>query len=208
MGLEANCKAQFGKNASEGKAHLDANALTFRGEFRLDIPLKSVKEVEAKRGELYVTFDEGLARFVLGKQSEAWALKIRYPKNLIDKLGVKSGQKVSVLGVADGIFSQQLEERTQSISVGKAAKDSDWIFFGVNEAKALSRLVTLREAIQRDGAIWVIWPKGQAHIKEDMVRAAALEVELVDVKVVSFSETHSGLKLMIPKAKRGGKIPS
>ncbi len=202
MGLEATCKAQFGKKSSEGKAHLDGNALTFRGEFKLEIPLKSVKEVAAQRGELQVEFAEGLAKFALGKQAEAWALKIRYPKNLIDKLGVKPGQKVSVLGIADKSFARQLQERTQSISTGKAAKDSDWIFFGVNEAKALNRLAALRETIKRDGAIWVVWPKGQTHIKEDMVRAAALTRELVDVKVVSFSETHSGLKLMIPKAKR------
>lgn len=202
MGLEATCTAQFGKKSSAGKAHLDANALTFRGEFRLDIPLKSVKEVAAKRGELHVKFSEGLAKFELGKHAEAWALKIRYPKNLIDKLGVKLGQKVSVLGISDKIFAQQLEERTSSISTGKAAKDSDWIFFGVNDAKALNRLAALRESLKKAGAIWVIWPKGQAHIKEDMVRAAALEMDLVDVKVVSFSETHSGLKLMIPKAKR------
>jgi hypothetical protein len=204
MGLEAKCTAQFNKKTSEGKAHLDTNALTFRGEFKLDIPLQSVTEVEAKRGELHVEFAEGLAKFALGKQAEAWALKIRYPKSLIDKLGVKPGQKVSVLGIADQNFARQLRERTPDISSNKAARDSDWIFFGVNEAKALTRLAALRQAIKPGGAIWVIWPKGQAHLKEDAVRAAALANDLVDVKVASFSETHSGLKLMIPRAKRGG----
>lgn len=202
MGLETSCVAKFNEQTSSGKAHLDANALTFRGEFKLEIPLKSVKEVETKRGELRVAFAQGLATFTLGKNAEAWALKIRYPKSLIDKLGVKPGQKVSVLHITDEHFTRELEERTPNISNGRAAKDSDYVFFGVNQAKALARLATLRMAIKKDGAIWVIWPRGQAHIKEDMVRAAALEAELVDVKVVSFSETHSGLKLVIPKAKR------
>lgn len=200
--MEAACTAQFGKKSSAGKAHLDGNALSFRGEFKLEIPLKSVKEVAAKRGELQVEFDEGLAKFVLGAQAEAWALKIRYPKNLIDKLGVKPGQRVSVLNIVDESFALQLQERTQSVTTSKAAQDSDWIFFGVNDSKALSRLATLRETIKKDGAIWVIWPKGQTHIKEDMVRTAAGAAGLVDIKVVSFSETHSGLKLVIPKAKR------
>ncbi len=202
MGLEAACTAQFNKETSAGTAHLDGNALTFKGRFKLEIPLKSVKEVGAKRGELQVKFEEGQAKFSLGAQAEAWALKIRYPKSLIDKLGVKPGQKISVLQIDDENFTRQLEERTQSITNNKAAKDSDWIFFGVNTPSALRRLAVLREALKKDGAIWVVWPKGQAHIKEDMVRAAALEMELVDVKVVSFSETHSGLKLVIPKAKR------
>lgn len=202
MGLEASCAAQFNEQTSSGKAHLDANALTFRGEFKLEIPLKRVKEVEAKRGELRVAFDQGLATFALGKNAEAWALKMRYPKSLLDKLGVKPGQKVSALHIADESFARELEERTQNISPDKAAKDSDSIFFGVNETKALARLATLRTAIKKDGAIWVVWPKGQAHIKEEMVRAAAREAELVDVKVVSFSATHSGLKLVIPQAQR------
>lgn len=202
MGLEATCKARFGKLESEGKAHLDANALTFRGAFKLDIPLQIVKEVEAKRGELRIKFSQGLAAFALGRQAENWALKIRYPKNLIDKLGVKSAQKVSVVNVADEDFAKQLEARTQNISHDKLAKESDWIFFGINDLKALNRLTTLRAALKKDGALWAIWPKGQAHIKEDMIRAAARAADLVDVKVVSFSATHSGLKLVIPKMKR------
>jgi len=202
MGLEATCKARYGKQASDGKAHLDTSALSFRGAFKLDIPLADIKAYEAKQGRLRIKFSEGVVLFDLGKEAEKWALKIRYPKSLIDKLGVKPGQKVSVLGITEESFWQQLEERTQNISKARAAKNSDWIFFGVNEAKALNRLATLREAIQKDGAIWVIWPKGQGHLKEDMVRATALSMDLVDVKVVSFSETHSGLKLVIPKAKR------
>ena len=37
---------------------------------------------------------------------------------------------------------------------------------------------------------------------EDDVRAAAFEADLVDVKVIAFSETLSALKLVIPLAKR------
>jgi len=50
--------------------------------------------------------------------------------------------------------------------------------------------------------IWAIWPKGQKHIGEGMIRDAALAQGLVDVKVMAFSETLSGLKLVIPIAKR------
>lgn len=202
MGLEATCKARFGKLESEGKAHLDANALTFRGAFKLDIPLQSVKEVHARGGELQINFARGLATFALGKQTQNWAPKIRYPKSLIDKLGVKPEQKVSVLNVADEDFEKQLETRTPNISRGRLAKECDWIFFGVEDAKALTRLGALRASLKKDGAIWAIWPKGQAQIKEDMIRAAALAADLVDVKVVSFSASHSGLKLVIPKTKR------
>ena len=48
----------------------------------------------------------------------------------------------------------------------------------------------------------MLWPKGQKHITEDMIRAAAIAHGLVDIKVVAFSERLSGLKLVIPVARR------
>jgi hypothetical protein len=40
-------------------------------------------------------------------------------------------------------------------------------------------------------------------LREDDVRTAGPSAGLVDVKVVSFSDTLSGLKMMIPRALRG-----
>jgi hypothetical protein len=76
------------------------------------------------------------------------------------------------------------------------------ILLGIDGPKPLSRLAALQNSIKRNGMIWAIWPKGQKHIKEDMIRSAALSQDLVDVKVMAFSETLSGLKLVIPVAKR------
>jgi hypothetical protein len=72
----------------------------------------------------------------------------------------------------------------------------------VDSPAPLSKLASLRKRIHPAGAIWVVWPKGQPHIKEDHVRAAAKSSGLTDVKVCSFSNTHSALKLMIPRALR------
>ena len=57
--------------------------------------------------------------------------------------------------------------------------------------------------IEPAGAVWAVWPKGRKDLNENHVREAAFDAGLVDVKVVRFSATHSGLKLVIPKAKRG-----
>ena len=88
------------------------------------------------------------------------------------------------------------------MSEGRPRRGSDLIFFAVDGAAPLARLATLQRAIQRDGAIWVLWPKGRTHISENLIRDAALRHGLVDVKVVAYSETLSGLKLVIPVAKR------
>ena|GEM_PF-6467788 len=47
-----------------------------------------------------------------------------------------------------------------------------------------------------------MWPKGRRAFNEHHVREAALDAGLVDVKIARFSETHSALKLVVPKAKR------
>ena len=54
--------------------------------------------------------------------------------------------------------------------------------------------------------IWVSWYKKSAKIPtdvtEDVIRNYALKNDLVDVKVCAVSEIWSGLKLVVPLAKR------
>jgi hypothetical protein len=129
--------------------------------------------------------------------------RVGYSKrSRLDKLGVTPGMRVAVIAVAERDFVPELEERTAEIATGRPRKDTAMVFFGVENAAALKRLATLERAIRRDGAIWVLWPKGQPHIKEDTIRAAAIAHGLVDVKVIAFSERLSALKLVIPVARR------
>jgi len=201
MGLEATCTVRFEGKSAEGKAHLEGTALSFRGDIRLDIPLKAVSRVEAKKGQMTVEFPEGEAVFDLGPRAEKWALKIRYPKGRLDKLGVKPGSKVSVLGVEDKDFWEELTDRTEDVVRG-LAKDRDFIFLRVDSEAELAGLAPLEKHIRRDGSIWVLWPKGKNHIKRDHIFTASKAADLVDIKICSFSDVLSGLKVVIPKARR------
>jgi hypothetical protein len=202
MGQEARCRATFGGKTSLGKALLETEELIFRGDFRLKIPFRSITSLAATKGRLRVESPAGVATFELGVAAEVWAGKIRSPKGRIDKLGVKPEAKVSVLGVDDAAFREELEARVGGFSSGRAAKGSDIIVVGMKAAADLPRLEALRGSIKPNGAIWVVWPKGRKEFREDDVRAYALEIGLVDVKVMKFSETHSALKLVIPVAQR------
>jgi hypothetical protein len=53
-----------------------------------------------------------------------------------------------------------------------------------------------------DGAIWVVYPKGVTAIREIEVLNAGREAGLKDVKVASFSPTHTALKFVVPIEKR------
>lgn len=123
-------------------------------------------------------------------------------RSRLDKLGVKPGMRVALAGVQDSTIRAELARRTTDVVESRPRKDSDMILFGADGPAKLRRLDTLQKRIKRNGMIWVIWPKGQSHIKEDMIRRAAIAHGLVDVKVIAFSETLSGLKLVIPIAKR------
>jgi hypothetical protein len=202
MGSEALCHVRFGDQASEGKALLETAELIFRGDFRLRIPFREISSLESEDGELRIGFSRGLAIFDLGRDAEPWAAKIRNPRGLLDKLGVKAGQRVIVLGVEDADFLTQLNDR--GVEVCRTLEpDADFVFYEADRPEELLRLQELAASIKQKGGVWVVSPKGKgAQIKDVNVMAAAREAGLVDTKVVSFSDSHTALKLVIPVAKR------
>jgi hypothetical protein len=136
------------------------------------------------------------------------SLKLREPERdyshrlLVDKLGIKAGQRISVMGVESAEFLAELASRVPDCSRGKLVKDADLILFSAETVQDLARLKSLANVIQKAGAIWVVYPKGQKHIREIDVITAAKFAGLVDNKVCSFSTTHTALRLCIPIAKR------
>ncbi len=124
-------------------------------------------------------------------------------KPLIDKLGVKPESAVAALGINDAEFLAQLQSRTADIYMGRLRKDLDQIFFGADSIAQLRKLERLKGYIKDNGAVWVVSVKGkQARIRDVDVIAAAKCAGLVDNKVVSFSATHTALRLVIPVAQR------
>jgi hypothetical protein len=202
VGQEAQCTVRFGKEVSAGKARLESEDLKFSGTFRLHIPFKAIESLDARDGRLRVKFAEGVATFELGDAAAKWAEKIRNPKGLIDKLGVKPEHKVAVLGVSDHEFWRQLRARAADLSQEAVPKDTDILFLAANRKEELKKLAPLRERIKRNGAIWVVRPKGKLGITEADVMAAGKAAGLVDTKVVSFSATHTAEKFVIPLARR------
>jgi hypothetical protein len=207
MGLEAKCHLRLGRDSFAGKAHLDSDKLTFRGGTKFDLAFKNIRSVTVRpEGELVLAAqaNETLV-LVLGDRAtaEKWSLKIRHPKNLIDKLGVKPDSRVAVLGVTDGSFARQLKERLKTPAEGSPAPALDFIFYAADTTAELAKLNQLRKYLRPAGAIWVVSLKGKAAtIKDTDVMRAARAAGLVDNKVCGFSATHTALKLVIPLAAR------
>jgi hypothetical protein len=202
LGNEVKCTAWLGKRESEGKALLETSEILFRGDFRLKIPFSTIKSARAVDGELRLQTAEGLAVFQLGAAAEKWCEKILHPKSRIEKLGVKPGAKVSLIGGFDTGFLTEIDKITKSVSKSKVAAESEWIFFAADSKEDLGALPKISKLMKGAAALWIVYPKGQKHITENDVLAAGRKAGLKDVKVVGFSPTHTALKFVIPLSDR------
>ncbi len=196
------CTVRFGKQTSAGKALLETSEVLFRGEFRLKIPFTTIKSAKAVDGELHLQTPDGLAVFEIGAAAEKWREKILHPKTRIEKIGVKPGEKISLLGSFETDFLAEFEPLAGSVTNGKVAADSDTIFFAVDSLKTLSTVTKIAKSLKGAAALWIVYPKGQKSITENDVIAAGRKAGLKDVKVVGFSSTHTALKFVIPVDKR------
>jgi len=202
MGSEMVCKVRFGKEASEGKALLETSEVLFRGGFRLKIPFSAIKSAKAIDGDLRLQTADGLAVFALGAAAEKWCDKILHPKSRIEKLGIKPGASVSLIGKFEPDFLTELGKVSDSVGQGKVSGRAEWNFLGADFKEDLSALAKIAKSLKSAAALWVVYPKGQRQITENDVLAVGRKAGLKDVKVVGFSATHTALKFVIPVSER------
>ncbi|WP_343051314.1 DUF3052 domain-containing protein [Pseudaquabacterium terrae] len=123
------------------------------------------------------------------------------------KLGLAAGQRVCLIGVpAD--YSTLIDGAPMPLQfVGKPGAAVDLVHLFVEQRAPLAKqLATLREALGPAAVLWISWPKKASKrptdITEDVIRAEALPLGWVDVKVCAVDATWSGLKLVVRKALR------
>lgn len=204
MGLDVQCLCHFGQESAEGRLQLEAGLLRFRGGFRLEIPTAEMTRVEAEGASLVVEWgDDQQASFRMAAGlAPKWVSKILSPPSLLDKLGVKTGMKVTLVGTFDVDFLADLAERTQASK--RLAAGQDLILFAAATPKDLARVANIAgNYLAPAGALWVVYAKGRGHaIGEGDVRSAALDAGLVDTKVCAFSNTHTASKWVRPRSAR------
>ncbi|RYE11056.1 MAG: DUF3052 domain-containing protein [Hyphomicrobiales bacterium] len=132
---------------------------------------------------------------------------------LPQKLGLKDGQRVLFIALPKDLkelrksrdFAEAKEATWDSFTKGEPGYDVIHGFTASRDVLATSAK-PLMDSIDRNGAIWISWPKKASKvptdITEDVIRDVVLPIGLVDVKVAAVSEIWSGLKLVIRKELR------
>src|SRR5580700_4408945 len=129
------------------------------------IPAGAGREIRAERDDCQVMMRKLTARNMTAMRKAAMTRKssanVREPERdyshrlLIDKLGVKPGQKIAVVGVESAEFLAELGARVPEYSQRKRLNGADLIFFSAGAVADLAQLSSLGRSIQKDGAIWV-----------------------------------------------------
>lgn len=100
------------------------------------------------------------------------------------------------------------EPGTLTLAGPRAAFDLAHVFVR-SAARLEAELAALARELPAAGVVWVSWPKKTSgvagDVSEDTVRALALPLGLVDVKVCAIDATWSGLKLVWRRTERATK---
>lgn len=204
MGLETNCTLERDRKKIAGKAMLETDHIAFRGKTqRTTFLLADVSRVEVEGNALVLEYETGPVRLHFAEgMATTWLARIRNPRSLLDKLGVKEGMTVVVLGVSDDEFLEQLRRRVGQFSA-EPTPGADVIVMSAEGVAELERLAALRQTLVPSGAIWVVHRKGkEATLRDVDVFAAGRRAGLVDNKVAAFSATHTAERLVIPRHER------
>ncbi|HTM79272.1 MAG TPA: DUF3052 domain-containing protein [Devosia sp.] len=132
---------------------------------------------------------------------------------LAQKLGLKDGQRVLFVNLPESLsdlsVSRQFGAMVQAgwDDFAETEPGYDVIHGFTAKRETLEQAAKpLLDSLDRDGAIWVSWPKQASKvptdITEDVIRTVALPIGLVDVKVCAVDAIWSGLKLVIRKELR------
>jgi hypothetical protein len=112
---------------------------------------------------------------------------------LLDKLGIKAGMRIVIAGVRDPAFEARLRARGATV-LKRRMPGVDAVFARADHRDDLEGIPALARLIRRDGTLWILRRKGTKDVTESDTMQAGARAGLVDVKVVSFSDTHSAEK--------------
>jgi hypothetical protein len=210
VGQEVTCAVRANGVAATARVLLETHAIRVRRPLGLAIPLTAVRAATVDGDWLRIRHADGDAMFELGARAAArWVQRILHPPSRLDKLGVRLGQRVVVLGNPDDTFVGELAARGARVVrrlPGPLSDPVDAVFLTADSRRDLARIPGAAAALAPAGALWIVRLKGIPDITEAETRRAGLDAGLVDVKVVGFSPARTAEKFVVPVARRAAIV--
>jgi hypothetical protein len=178
-------------------ADFASDHVVLRGGLKGEHPYATVAVLSSGGGVLRLQVAGAIAEFPLEEKAERIALRIRSPPTVLDKLGVRAGQRIQCIALPPDLVRE-----LEGLGLAQSRTRLDLLLLGVAQAEGLERIRDLRRRLAPTGALWVVYPRGQEDPSEADVIGAGRDAGLKDVKVARVSATHTGLKFVIPLSKR------
>lgn len=119
---------------------------------------------------------------------------------LPQKLGIKAGHRVLLIGGPDGFDLGPLPDVTLHRRAGRTSYDVV-LLFCTDLRRLEQQFVPQAARLVANGGLWVAWPKRSSGVTTDLdeniVRAVGLATGLVDNLVCAIDATWSGLRFVI-----------
>lgn len=121
-------------------------------------------------------------------------------KTVAEKLLMKPGYRLAIVNPPSGYLDTMGKLPENATKVEITTGNLDFIQAFVTSRKELeASLSDLKEALKRDGLLWITYPKGTSKIKTDInrdsINAYAQTVGLQGVAMISVDDTWSALRL-------------
>jgi hypothetical protein len=211
VGYETKCRVRVVEDGATREADatvlLETDELVVRGEARVRVKRADIRKVTRRGGSIAITSPHATVSLALGEPAAAkWEKKLtEAPKALIDKLDVKPGASVLLVGDHDDALVAQLAARTPNVSTSPRTKNRDVAFVEVRRDADMARIDRASAAIADHGAIWVVHPKGPNGVADTTIFAKAKALGLTYTKVARVSDTLTAEKLVRPVTSRTSK---
>jgi hypothetical protein len=122
---------------------------------------------------------------------------------LVQKLGIKAGHRLALLGAPDG-FAATLGQLPTDAALRADLRGGPLdviVLFASERARLASAFGRAARRLTQSGGLWVAWPKKASGVPTDLteavVRGVGLDAGLVDNKVCAIDEVWAGLRFVI-----------
>ncbi len=126
-------------------------------------------------------------------------------RSAVQKLGIQAGQRVEVAGDLGADLRRDLREALGRGFVRSDELDAAIVFVeSVEEAE--EAMVAYRPRLRDAGYLWLVtWKRGHdGYVNQLQLVAPARRLGLIDNKTCSIDDSRSGIRFVVPRAKRNG----